>query len=150
MKNSDKSTQAYTVPAIIRERSINRRHVYTQQAASTKTYQAPACIYTAGSIYKDLSSAGMYIQTRQHQTRTSSGRADAPVLQSKQHSSIGNQDSSMGKQHLQRSIKRRHVYTQDSVYTKDSGMLKTDHARQQARLRIELPASIVHPASILF
>ena len=39
------------VPAIIRERSINRRHVYTKQTA----------------LERDLSIAGMYTQSRQHQ-----------------------------------------------------------------------------------
>ena len=38
---------------ILKQRSIKRRHVYTQ----AEIYQSPACIYSS----RDLSIAGMYI-----------------------------------------------------------------------------------------
>ena len=73
------------VPCILhkaeRERSINRRHVYTKQRESLsiagmyntirgrEVYQSPACIIQS-ERERGLSIAGMYIQSRQHLHRT--------------------------------------------------------------------------------
>ena len=67
--------EVYQAPACIykgRERSINRRHVYTKAERDLSSagmyiqrqrevYQAPACIYSIGRE-RDLSIAGMYMQ----------------------------------------------------------------------------------------